>query len=438
MGSTAAWNFSPNLSSRPVNSWIDNCRLPRGPAAVLAALHLRDPRPEALTRLTDSEWRAALDFGDRSRLTLELRATAREAMPPWVRERTDRDAEKNLKRIATIEDAYRALAFSVASAGAEFVAIKGITHAALFGLRRETRPQYDIDLFSPREQVHAASDALCDLGYEPVRSLESFPTDHLPVLVRKTGWQWRGDYFDPDMPLSVDLHFQFWNEPLEHLPAPGTDEFWTRRTTLRIAGFELPALDPADALGYAALHALRHLLRGSLSPNHVYEIASMLDTLSEDERFWEHWRRLHPPQLRQLEAVLFRLAAEWFGPRLAEAVTEEIGRLSPAIQVWFDEFAASPACVPFDSNKNELWLHCSLAPSRRAAWSIAARRLLPRNLPPRATAMYVPDAQMSWRRRLRGLLGYITYTTARLRHHLAALPKTASSGVRWWWKTNHA
>jgi len=438
MGSIAAWNFSLNLSSKPVNPWIHKCGLPRGAAAVLAALHLRDPRPEALTRLTDSEWQAALDFCDRSRLTLELRASARDAMPGWVRDRTDRGAERNLQRLAGAELTYAALAHHLASAGVEFVALKGITHAALFGLRRETRAQYDIDLFSPREQAHAASDALRDLGYEPVYSLEGFPTDHLPVLVRKTGWQWRGDYFDPEMPLSVDLHFQFWNEPLEHLPAPGTHDFWTRRTALPVAGFDLPVLDPADALGYAALHALRHLLRGSLSPNHVYEIASVLDALSEDENFWERWRRLHPPQLRQLEAVLFCLAAEWFGPRVAETVTEEIGRLSPATQVWFNEFAASPAYVPFDSNKNELWLHCSLAPSRRAAWSVAARRLLPRNLPPRATAMYVPDTQMTWRKRVRGLLGYLTYTTGRVRHHLAALPKTASSGMRWWWKTNHA
>lgn len=438
MGSIEAWNSSLNLRSRPVNPWIDKCRLPRAAAAVLAALHLRDPRPENLRRLTDSEWRAALDFCDRSRLTLELRANARETMPDWVRDRTDRDAEKNLQRLARTECTYRALAHHLASAGVEFVALKGITHAALFGFLRETRAQYDIDLFCPREQVHAARDALRDLGYEPVRSLEGFPTDHLPVLVCKTGWQWRGDYFDTDMPLSVDLHFQFWNEPLEHLPAQGIDEFWTRRTTLTIGGFELPALDAADALGYAALHALRHLLRGSLSPNHVYEIASVLDALSEDESFWERWRRLHAPQLRQLEAVLFRLAVEWFGPRVAEIITEESSRLSPATQVWFDEFAASPACVPFDSNKNELWLHCSLAPSRRAAWGLAARRLLPRNLPPRATTMYVPDAQITWRRRVRGLLGYITYTTGRARHHLAALPKTASSGMRWWWKINHA
>jgi hypothetical protein len=222
------------------------------------------------------------------------------------------------------------------------------------------------------------------------------------------------------------------------LPAPGTQDFWNRRTTRSIAGFELDMLSPPDALAYAALHALRHLLRGSISPNHVYEIAVLLDSLSGDEGFWERWREWHPPELRRLQAVVFCLAAEWFGPSLAEVAHEEISRLSPATHAWFDEFATSPARVPFDSNKNELWLHCSLAPSRRAAWSVATRRLVPRNLPPRVSAMYVPEQQMTWRRRVLGILDYAAYSGARVRHHLVALPRLASSGMRWWWKTNHA
>ena len=55
--------------------------------------------------------------------------------------------------------------------------------------------------------------------------MEDFPTDHLPVLIRRTGWEWRGDFFDPDIPMGVELHFQFWNPRLERLPAPDTDRF---------------------------------------------------------------------------------------------------------------------------------------------------------------------------------------------------------------------
>ena len=35
------------------------------------------------------------------------------------------------------------------------------------------------------------------------------------ILIRKTGWKWREDYFDPEMPTAVELHFAFWNERAE-------------------------------------------------------------------------------------------------------------------------------------------------------------------------------------------------------------------------------
>jgi len=403
---------------------------------VLAALHFREPRHETLGQLNDSQWRAALDFCDRSRLTLTLREAARPAMPGWVRERTDQDAARNAQRLLGIEATYRELAGRLDSAGVDFVALKGITHCALFDLRPELRAQYDIDLFTPSDRVYAARDALVGGGYESVISLEGFPTDHLPVLVRKTGWEWRGDYFDTEIPLSVDLHFQFWNQPLERLPAPGTEEFWERRTERLVGGVALGVLSPADALGYAALHLLRHLLRGSVSPYHVYEIALILKSSSREDSFWKQWRRLHAPGLRRLQAVAFRLAEEWFGCSVPDAAEDAIEELSPATRSWFTDFAMSPARAQFRSNKDELWLHCSLVSSRRDAWAVARRRLLPGNLPPWGAALFVPKEQWSWRKRARSILDYAAYSAKRAGHHLAALPQVGISGARWWWKTN--
>ena len=93
----------------------------------------------------------------------------------------------------------------------DFVALKGITQCDLFGIRPEDRAQSDIDLYCPRETVDAARDALIAAGYQPIAGLEAFPTDHLPALMRPTPWKWRGDFFDPEMPLAIELHFQFWN-----------------------------------------------------------------------------------------------------------------------------------------------------------------------------------------------------------------------------------
>jgi len=403
---------------------------------VLAALHLRDPRRDPLSRLKDTEWRAALTFCDRSRLTLSLRGTARDGMPAWVQERTDSDAAKNQKRLVGIEATYRELAARLEAAGVDFVALKGITHGALFGIRPELRTQYDIDLFAPAEHIYAARDALIAAGYESVEALEGFPTDHLPVLIRKTGWEWRGDYFDTEIPLSVDLHFQFWNDRVERLPVSSANEFWHRRTKRKIGGVGLGVLNPVDALGYAALHLLRHLLRGSVSPYHVYEIAQVLDRFSGDERFWDEWRNLHASSMRRLETVVFRLAAEWFGCALAPRVQEEIDQLSPATQMWFSQFATSPARAQFHANKDEIWLHCSLVSSRTDAWSIARRRLLPGNLPPWGAGVHLPKEQLTWGKRVKNSMQHAAYSAGRARHHIAAIPGIAASGSRWWWKTN--
>jgi hypothetical protein len=100
--------------------------------------------------------------------------------------------------------------------------------------------------------------------------MEAFPTDHLPALVRKTTWEWRNDFFDSEIPLSIELHFRFWNPDLERLAAPGTEEFWKRRVKQPVNGVELGVLCPPDALAYAALHLVKHLLRGSgVRPFHV-------------------------------------------------------------------------------------------------------------------------------------------------------------------------
>jgi predicted MFS family arabinose efflux permease len=421
---------------RLLNPWRDCPRLPASAAAVLAALHLREPRKHALGRLDDREWREALEYCDRSRLTLTLREAARDAMPEWARERTDNDAAKNLLRLASIQNTYRDLADALHAAGSEFLALKGITHCALFGGLPEMRVQYDIDLFAPHNHLYRARDAIVACGYEPVEALADFPTDHLPVMIRKTGWEWRGDYFDVEIPLSVDLHFQFWDQSVECFDVPGTEQFWGRRITRHIGGCDLPVLTPTDALGYTALHLLRHLLRGDLSPFHAYEMAGVLESLAGDTAFWSEWRGSHPPAMRRLEAVAFRLSCEWFGCNLTAEATEEIGQLSAPISEWFSQFALSPASAAYDSNKDELWLHCALLSSRRDVWSVARRRLLPLNLPPWGGGIHVPEAQWTWRKRLGEWFNHLAYARKRAVHHAAAIPRVAVSGSRWWWRTN--
>jgi MFS family permease len=404
-------------------------------AAVLDALDLREPRTEPLLRLSESDWRAALDFCDRSRLTLALRNRAREHMPEWVRERTDQDAGKNRERLRGLQEVYRTAERQLAGR-VEYIALKGITQTALTGSLPEDRVHYDLDLYAPRENILAARDLLLECGYESFTAMEDFPTDHLPALVRKTGWEWRGDFFDPEIPTAIELHFQFWNTQLERLRADGVEEFWDRRIVREIAGVDMPVLHPVDALGYTALHLLRHLLEGSVGPFHVYELALILERHADDEAFWRTWHGWHSAELQRLEAVSFTLARSWFGCQMSPVAEAAIERLPQAANSWFETFAISPLASQFQPNKYELWLHLSLLNSAADRWRVARRRLLPARLPGPVDAVYLDENRMSLGRRWLKRMRYGRYVLTRARHHAAALPGTVSSGAFWWLRTN--
>jgi len=70
------------LTSAAPLAWETNHRLPRGVAAVLAALRFSTPAPELLQRFSNAEWKTALAFTDRSGLTLILGALSAIICPP--------------------------------------------------------------------------------------------------------------------------------------------------------------------------------------------------------------------------------------------------------------------------------------------------------------------------------------------------------------------
>ena len=402
------------------NRWLQCADLPPGARATLAAMHLSAPTLGLLRGLTAEDWRDALEYCGRHRLTLPLRAIARHVMPPDVARQVDHDAARYRTRIEAFGELYADLNRRLGAAGLEFVALKGLPSALSLDLPIATRVQYDVDLYLQREEAIRAQELLSRSGWSPVKAMEAFPTDHLPVLVPQTNWQWKGDLFDVEMPIPVELHFRFWAEEIERLPAPGVEQFWERRRTVRVAGADIGVLCPQDALAYATLHLLKHVLRGSAKAYHVYEIALILEARANDGAFWSAWRECHSPQLRRLETVIFRLAEEWFGCRTPEGL-----EVPAACEAWLESFALSPATQEFRPNKDHLWLHLSLLESPADRWRVARRRLVPGNLPPRAGAEFGGF----WK-------GYFGYTARRLRHHAVALPRTAMSGARFWWRVN--
>jgi hypothetical protein len=392
--------------------------IPRAVTGLLSALRFDGGRVD-LPEFSQSEWKAALYYFDRNQLTLALRSKLN--LPESIQKRLDKNLAENQQRIERMKTAFSSAEKVLTEANVEFVILKGFANWEQFSPDPASRIQYDLDLFCPTGAVEA-SRALMRLGYEATPGAEKFPTDHLPPLIRKTGWQWRDDFFDPEIPISIELHFRLWDESTEGFAAPGVEDFWRRRVPQR--------LDLVDALGFNALHLLRHLLRGDVRASDTYEMAYFLHKNSTNEAFWTRWLDLHSPELRRLQAICFRLAIEWFGCSLSPVAQTEVDLLPARIRRWFESSATAPIASFFRPNKDELWLHLCLLDSFRKKSAVVRRRLLPTRLPGPLDSVFIPDEKMTWRLRLRKQWQYSRYLAGRAFFHVRALAPTFSRMFR--------
>ena len=415
--------------------------VPPSIAAVLSALRFSAPRPEPLRSLTDSEWNTILSCWQIRRLIIPLRRTYSESLPEWVRLRIDENLADNVLRFERIKSAYSEFADALDGGGAEHLLLKGFAQWPDFVEHPRFRLQSDIDIYCPPESIVGARDVLSRLGYRPLagthKQADGDLPDHLPTMVRKTGWRWRGNFYDPEMPVSFELHYRFWNEKLFRFGPKELDQFWNRRIERRMDEISFPGLDPIDNLGYTALNVLRDALGGEVSAQLMYELARFLHMNAENTEFWKNWRELHDDSLRGAEAVSFRLALHHFGCSLPAEVETEINQLPISAKVWFHNYGDSPFSSSFRENKDVVWLHLALLHSRRDKRLVLFKRLFPSRIPALdAPYIHAPaeDTQKSFAAIRKGGR-YIGYLATRVSTHLRVLPTALWRGARLWWSS---
>jgi len=395
--------------------------------AVIDALQFLNPRPDALSKLNPAEWRDALRYCDENRLTLALLDRAAGHLPPDIRARLESNRDANVLRHAAMQVVYRQAASALQAAGIEFLVLKGATQAPWFAAAPVDRMSYDLDLYCLPNTVIPARDQLLSLGYESLEGFDRFPIDHLPALIRKSGWEWRGDYFDCSLPTAIELHFRFWCEPNERFSPSGLDDFWHRR----VMDGGTPALHPCDRVAYTCLHLLRHLLRGNTSACNFYEIAWFLQNHASNVDLWRKRLEGHSEDLRKLECLCFSLARRWFGCTLNPALSAELESLPHAWQEWVAQYGLAPLEGRFRPNKHELWLHLELMDNWRDRGAVLLRRLIPSTMPGPVDAVTIPESQLTPWIRVRRRLRYAQYISQRFIHHLRALPSVILHGTRW-------
>jgi len=399
-------------------------------ACVVESLNLSADRRGVLRKIADSAWPGLLHLTDEARLTLPLAIRCADVLPASVRARVEANLESNLRRHERAAAEWREIGRALHEGGIEFLMLKGLTHWPMYVAEAWHRPQYDFDIYCPGDSAAKAFKAICGLGYEAHKPAKGPETDHLPALIRRTGFEWRGDYFDAALPMTVEIHHRFWNAARESFSVRNDGAFWSRRTVRRVGDLEVPALHPVDCLSYATWHAVRHLVQGNLRLFHVYEVACFLNETRGDDHFWKEWERAYSGERGVAEAIAFRLAVEWFGCQVHPIAGRCIGSAPVAADRWFRLFRESPILAQEYTNKDELFLHLSLVDSRRDKLRIAAQRIFPRNPP-----SVVLDAHSTEKGRgvtVRRAAFQSGFLVKRAVRHIGALWPVARSAVRWW------
>ncbi|MEP6963557.1 MAG: nucleotidyltransferase family protein, partial [Acidobacteriota bacterium] len=201
----------------------------------------------------EAGWRELLVVADRTLSTPLLRDAP--GLPAWFRDGVEQRIAKNVRRRARLIETYCDASDALRAAGIELVLLKGFTHEADAGWDPALRVQCDIDLLCEAATLPAAERALYAGGFQFHQGSELSDNHGLPLL-KPHQWQWNGDYFDPDLPVSVELHHTLWDFERDRISTPGVEDFWNRREILTVTDMRVPAFQDADRLATAALHLL--------------------------------------------------------------------------------------------------------------------------------------------------------------------------------------
>ena len=380
----------------PIGNGTVSARIPREVSALLDALQLEGANTDALLALEESEWRRLLEFCDLAHLALPLSQAKRTGFPAWVSERLAENVRDNAQRFERVKAVYIEASAAMRHAGVSHVVLKGFTQVPDYVTEGPLRNQSDIDVYCPQEHIENAQAALIKMGYEPNGAADR-QSDHLPGLTRPGTWRWRGNAYDPDMPLAIELHFCLWNAQVWLIEIPEIERFRERRIMRQLEKMEFCALHPVDQLCYLALHIVRGVLGGDWIVHHVLELATFLHNRTRDVEFWSQWHQMHSAGLRRLEALAFALAHSWFSCALPEVARVEVSRLPPDHQRWLKRFGGAPLEVMFRHNKDGRLLQLLLTRSRLSRQAVLRRTIFPTRLP----APSSPDVRLRYRRPLK-------------------------------------
>jgi MFS family permease len=397
--------------------------VPTAVAAALKALRFCDRSTDQLRNIPAAEWPDFVAWAESRQLALTIEGVCGDRLPATERALLARRSESFLERMLRLREALREISSALGTEQIAFVVLKGFTHSPDLTPNPLWRAQGDIDIWCLGKDAATAFEVLRNLGYV---AMPSHSRRHLPPLVRPQNWKWNGNL--ASVPISVEIHQHLWEEETEYAGTPDETQIWSRTATRTFFGDTYQVLRTEDLISFASFHLFLHLANGDLPLQRAWEIGNFLHNRADDEPYWSIWQSSCSTAPWAIELFVFRLIERWFSCRLPGCVIEASETLPEDVRFWLSEFSFEPLKAQNNSNKNYLWLNCSLLLRWRDRITAVRRCFFPVGLPifvDRLDDDLAPEP--------------IVYRLARQRHHLfsrakhhwKALYPTLKGGLVW-------
>lgn len=364
-----------------------------------------------LSKFSQREWERTLPWLDDAGLTLYFLKKLKDTntsgiVPPPILSRLQGKFAANQGRTAYMALHFESLNRKFHNAGVKYAVVKGFSLVPQFCPDACLRPQSDLDYMVEKESLTTAHSVLEEAGYF---LKERVGTQFCFSLFRAPSPKVADGQYHASSPHTVELHTSIW-DGAEYGMSLEEPRFSAENTrTQQWNGLTFPALEQKDALLIQVLHALGHIFSYWLRLSSLYEIGYFLNEQATDTLLWNNIERRadDDPVLREVVALIAKLAAHFFGGTIPATINNWVRDLRPAVRVWIENYARTwvfgknrmDELSLFPTAKLVLFLNQQYASDAR---HFTRSRLLPLNRLPRIAGMTqnqpatIPD--QSWRR----------------------------------------
>jgi putative nucleotidyltransferase-like protein len=358
-----------------------------------------------LWQANEDQWREALAFADTAGLTLFLRANLKrrgdfQRLLDSIQQGLEQRFQDNVVRTRAVCQELIEFNRLLQAQNIRYLNLKGQVLYPDFVDQRENRLQYDHDFLIDAQDLEKAYALFLNLGYSPLLSSPKLAVGHLPSLVRKTDWKWKGNLFDPAIPRAVELHFQLWDSEFDRIPIRALDDAWRNSGLTAFQSVSVPVLSREQTLLYSVLHSFRHLLRNDLRLAHLYEIGYFLHRRCEDSSFWAGFLKsiLTCSNSCRATATMFELARRTFDAEPAPMVRQFLSEhLSPAAAMWIKKYGVQESIHCYRRSKSAVFLHLDFVEGLIEKSVVIGRKFIPRHMPVSSFGVQTPVEQQNRR-----------------------------------------